>query len=158
MDCSHSSWLLRFASPLLLLVACDPSTADPGSGESGSEESGAEDLSCEGGDSPPPCVGLDTEGCLNEPAGQAVCSSGAWTCEEPFTAPQVDPEAVCAIPSTGDCEGANPMCDDQSLSGECSDYVISAYAFCVEGEWTCPPGFHDEGESHCEWGESEGGG
>ncbi len=158
MACSHSPWLLRLVSPLLLLAACDPSTGDSGSGESGSEESGGQDLQCDGSDSPPQCVGLDNEGCLSEPAGAATCTNGDWTCSEPFTAPRLDPSAPCATPPADDCEGNPPSCSDQSLDPDtCSDYVIYAPAFCVDAEWTCPPGYHDEGEAHCNW-EDEGGG
>lgn len=157
MAWSNVPWLLRIASPLLLLGACDASN-DPSSNDDGSEETGIEDLQCEGSDPPPPCVGLDTEGCLSEPAGSATCTNGEWVCSQPFTAPKLDPEAPCATPPAGDCEADPPSCSDQSLDPDsCSDYVIYAPAFCVDAEWACPPGYHDEGEAHCNW-EDEGGG
>ncbi len=62
------------------------------------------------------------------------------------------------MPPAGDCEGNHLSCSNQSLDpDQCSDYVMSAYAFCVDGEWTCPPGYHDEGEAHCDWEETSGG-
>jgi hypothetical protein len=158
MAWSQSPWLVSISvtTALLLLAACGPDL-DEGAEESGTDTA-AEDLQCDGGDSPPPCVSLDTEGCLSEPAGTATCTSGEWTCAEAFTAPKLDPEASCVTPPAYDCDADPPSCSDQSLDPDsCSDYVLYAPAFCVDAEWTCPPGYHDQGEGHCNW-EGSGGG
>jgi hypothetical protein len=74
---------------------------------------------------------------------------------EAFTAPQVDADAACATPPAGDCDGDHPWCTNQSASGDCSDAIIDALAFCVESEWTCPPGFRFDEDVRCEWPEDE---
>lgn len=156
MAWSHSSWLASISTSILLLAACAPDLEE-GAEESGTDTTAEEDLQCNPGDAPPPCVGLDTEGCLSEPAGNATCTSGEWTCADTFTAPKLDPEESCATPPAYDCDADPPSCSDQSLDPDsCSDYVLFAPAFCVDAEWTCPPGYHDQGEGHCNW-EGSGG-
>lgn len=124
-----------------MLAACGPTIGGEGDGP---------ELGCQPGDAPIACVGLDGEGCLSEPRGMASCVDGQWSCGQAWTAPQVDSEEYCTMPPEDDCEGMSVLCTDQSRSGECSDYVIDAQAFCVDGQWECPPGFHDD-EVHCTW-------
>jgi hypothetical protein len=131
----------------LAIAACGPSLED-GAGDDAA-------LECEAGDEPVACVALDGEGCLREPAGMAACVDGRWSCEQGFTTPQVDADAACSTPPVDDCDGGQPWCTDQSASGECSDYVIAAAAFCMESEWACPPGFRFDEEVRCEWPEEE---
>lgn len=158
MAWSHSPWLVSISvsTALLFLAACGPDVDEGSSDESGTDTA-AQDLQCSPGDPPPPCVGLTAEGCLSEPAGDATCSSGEWTCDGSFTAPKLDPEASCTVPPAGDCEGDRPGCTTQSEHGQCADAEWSAFSFCIDGEWACPPGFNFDHEIECEWGESEGG-
>ncbi|MCA9706237.1 MAG: hypothetical protein KDK70_10350 [Myxococcales bacterium] len=110
----------------------------------------AGEAECGAADAPVICVGQNGEGCLSVPQGEASCTDGRWTCAEAWTAPQVDPDEFCAVPPMEDCEGEPVICTNQSRGGECGDYWVDTYAFCVDGQWTCPPGFHHD-EVHCTW-------
>ncbi len=110
------------------------------------------ETACRPGDAPIACVGHDGEGCLSQPRGEASCVDGRWICDGQWTAPQVDADEYCTVPPTEDCDGESVVCTNQSEYGECSDYIIDAYAFCMGGQWECPPGFHDD-EVRCTWPE-----